>query len=91
MAIEDINEYKLVSIDELLAPKKPATAFILYPGAWWAVFEGQVLFYKGTSPQCNPNKAILERFMPSWCTAKYIERAYLPIRIHGSFDFDYAP
>ena len=36
----------------------------LYHDYWWVVTEDNcVLFYRGNSPQCNPNKELCESFL----------------------------
>jgi hypothetical protein len=55
---------------------------ICYPESWWAVTpDDQVLFFTGQNyftPQCNNNKSITERIMPTGCRAEWIEMAFIP-------------
>lgn len=64
----------------------PRPGRICYGPRWWAVTENdEVLFFdRYGSPQCNINKAIVER-LGKWfdapaTTPKFIEMAFLPHR-----------
>ena len=48
---------------------------------WWAVTANdEVLFYKKIfqSPQCNLNKAIVERLCPKGTTPRFVPVAFIP-------------
>lgn len=60
------KDYKKISILELTTPK----AGKICRGAAWYVTDGENVFlYKGTSLQCNSNKAVIEHLYPD---EKYI-------------------
>lgn len=81
------GEWILVPISNLTTPKDGR---ICYCNHWWRVTEdNDVLFYRRyTSPQCNSNKAVMERvgkaFDAPITTLQYIEVAFLP---HNCSDY----
>ena len=67
----------------------PAAGRIVYGASYWIVTaDNNVLFYKGYySPQCNSNKAIVERFSrPADSSIVFIPIAYLPHNCHDYCD-----
>jgi hypothetical protein len=90
--IEDnmFNKYnfKFVKISDLNYPKDGM--FSIYADHWWIVTsDGEIMFYKGTSPQCNSSKRIAESIRNTQypdCEVKQIPFVFIPIRTN---DFDY--
>lgn len=69
-------EFTRIPMSELTTPR---AGKICLTDAWWAVTaDNEVLFY-GTSPQCNRNKAVIERIRPEF-SAVYVPVAYVPHR-----------
>jgi hypothetical protein len=62
----------------------PKSGRVCYGQRWWAVTENnEVLFFKSySSPQCNTNRAIVERLAnrldAPQTTPKFVEMAFLP-------------
>ena len=71
--------YKRMSLAELTTP---ADGRVCYVKRWWAVTEdGHVLFYKThRSPQCNPDKRVLEYNPICGTSLQLIAVAYVPHR-----------
>jgi hypothetical protein len=90
MAKEKVEDGHKLQGRWILAPvadiTTPKPGRICYGPRWWAVTEsGEVLFFdRYGSPQCNINKAIVERlgsrFDAPATTPQLIEMAYLPHR-----------
>jgi hypothetical protein len=74
----DTKPWIKMPVDELVTPK---AGKICKGPAWWAVTpDNCVLFFKSyNSPQCNQQKAIVERIRPG-LEAREIPMAYLPHR-----------
>ena len=54
------EDFKRISIEELQSPEKGGL-YKLYTNHWWATdSDGLALLYKGTRPQCNINKTIVD-------------------------------
>lgn len=68
----DKAPWRKVPIEELTTPKPGK---IVRCGRWWAITkDGFALFYK-SSPQCNPDKAVIEHIRPD-CTPQWLEITY---------------
>lgn len=68
----DKAPWRKVSVEDLTTPKPGR---LVMGGRWWAITkDGFALYYK-TSPQCNSNKAIVEKILPD-CTPQWIELAF---------------
>ncbi len=59
-AVDDERNWKRVPIAELAEPK--AGLCMVRLNAWWAVdAQDRVFFFRRHSPQCNDNRAVVER------------------------------
>lgn len=76
------EHYKRIPIAEVTSAEKPGPLWS-YKDAWWAVDENDcVLIYVGArgrhnSPQCNTNKAIVERLGPGGTRPVFLPWAWL--------------
>jgi len=58
----DKNKFKRVKIEEATRPENGI--FHIYCNYWWVVTESdEILYYKGSYPQCNISKSIVESLM----------------------------
>lgn len=83
MAIK-LEDFSKVSIDDLTNPKGSGFHTILRNQYWSADKDGNVFFYKKTSPQCNSNRLIVERFKhhPDMTEIVFVPVAIYPININ---------
>lgn len=78
-----LGRWILVPVADLTTPKGGR---LCMANRWWAVTENdEVLFFDTyCSPQCNPNRSIVERlgkgFDAPSTTPRFIELAYIPHR-----------
>ncbi len=70
-----------IKIEEVDKPK--SGMFMIYIDAYWVVTpDNEILLYKGTSPQCNQNPRLVERFQRGLypeCGVRQLPIIYLPI------------
>ena len=63
----------------------------IFHDTWWVVDkDGNVLFSRGTSAQCNRNKEIAQSFVDRMypdCEIKFIPVAFIPVSC-GDFDYE---
>lgn len=63
---------------------------MVYKDRWWVVTPAQeILLYEGRSPQCNPNKQIVERLVKNTeqlgiagCTARQLPLVFIQIDLN---------
>ena len=60
----------------------PEVARICYPPSWWIVSPDREVFFfrpNHTSPQCNDNRLIVDRWLPRFpgCTVEQLPMVYL--------------
>ena len=86
------SDYRYLPIERALAPT--ATNVRVIRDHWWSVHpERGLLLYVGRgrrggcSPQCNTSRAIVERVGPDFAEVRLLPVAYIPITIHGEFDY----
>lgn len=72
-----------VPIDMLLAAHEGGFHMV-YKDRWWAVDKDGNAFFYDKSPQCNSNKAIVERLHthPDMVDVVFVSYAYVPVSIH---------
>lgn len=59
--------------------KTPKPGRLCVGPAYWAVHEGDVLFFKGHSPQCNRSEAVIRHVRPD-CEIVFVDMAFVPHR-----------
>jgi len=79
------SNYKKYPIKKALSPVNGL--FYNYTNRYWLVKDDCLLFYKGTSPQCNTNRTIVEKINKSRFSIQYFESVFIPIH---SNDFEYS-
>jgi hypothetical protein len=53
--------------------------FCVYKNRYWKVDKDCIMFYDGTSPQCNSNEQIMSRY-DSKFEVRFIETIYIPFK-----------
>ena len=85
------DKYKMVPIELLTRPPAYEGDFAAYRDRYWAVKDGNLLFYGGNSrtkywsPQCNRNKAVVENLTVDGrchetCEVVFLPMVYIPIK-----------
>lgn len=74
----NLSHYERIKLDELAQPK---TNHLCLVDHYWVVdAEGHALIFTHAgyyAPQCNPVKAIADRFCPKDCTIELVPVAYV--------------
>jgi len=81
--VSDERNWTRIAVSDLIAPKQSGMHMV-YRDSWWAVdAENRVFFYKRVSPQCNSNRAIVERLKthPDMVGVVQIPLAMWPVSI----------
>lgn len=74
------HRYTRIPIDEI--KDSPSGIVQCIKNHWWCVTEqNEVLLFKGSTPQCNSNKAIVDRLMPAGCHAEFLPTAFVKVNI----------
>jgi hypothetical protein len=73
------KDFKRLKIEEAIKPKNGLTETFL--NRYWVVTQdNEILFYRGTSPQCNGDGDIANRLNYKDCTIQFIPAVFVRIR-----------
>jgi len=75
------EQLTFVPVEEVSRPRDGV--FRVVVDAWWIMSGGQVMFFRGHSPQCNANREVAERIRKSLypeCEIVQVPVAYVPWR-----------
>jgi len=76
MSRELTDKYKRIPVSDAIEP--PSGFCEVYKNYWWCVTPSdEILMYKGTSPQCNINRQIVDHLMPEGCTARQLPVVFI--------------
>lgn len=75
-----MEQYIKVKVDDITSPLGKDVIQVLEDRYWIITPDDEVLLYQGYSPQCNRNKAIVERMMHRHrgCTVRHLPVAFVP-------------
>lgn len=82
--VADERNWSRIPVADLEEPKQGGLHMV-YRNSWWAVdVENRVFFFKRSSPQCNSNRAIVERLKthPDMVGVVQIPLAMWPVSIN---------
>jgi len=68
----DYSKYRLLAREVAITPK--SGMHMVYTDTWWITDEeGNLYFYQGNSPQCNPHKEVAEKIRDKIHKGKLVE------------------
>lgn len=81
-AVNNERNWTRVPISDLASPKQGGL-YMVYRDSWWAVDAENRVFFFHTSPQCNENRAVVERLKthPDMVGVVQLPLAMWPVRI----------
>jgi hypothetical protein len=57
----DLSSFTLLPIQKATSPPAKDGTFQIYTNRYWEVYNKNLLFYNGSSPQCNRDKKVVEK------------------------------
>lgn len=73
------SDFVCISVQDAITPFDGA---IVYKDRWWIIENGNILLYRGVSPQCNRDKRVVEKSLQKLypgSEVKFLETVYLDL------------
>ena len=72
--------YTRIKVEDIISPIGKDVVQVLEGRFWLVTPEGEVLLYRGRSPQCNRDKHIVEKLAQrhNGCEVKHLPVAFVP-------------
>ncbi len=75
-----MNNYQTYPLEQALSMEDKRGLVHIFRNRYWIIREGNLLFWRGYSPQCNAVKSIAERLAKEDCEVVFLERVFIPMR-----------
>lgn len=82
------KDFTRIPVEEAV---KPFEGAVVYMNRYWIVQDGNILLYKGRSPQCNHQKVVVEKSLQKLypnSEVKFLEVVYLdmiPVLVNDAY------